>query len=993
MEKTYPKHAIVGGRTYTFVKAVSPAVGDEQGRIVLCRPDDTGCGQTDERYLTEKQWLDATAAFDRHAHDVGIVTSQSTAKEKIALFRLLFRGREDVHAHGFLRKDGGIGYVPACANEWVRGTCPRAANNRVKCAECSARAFKPLTDETLFAHFKGTDERLRDVVGIYVMDNNSMTQVLVMDFDKMGWQDAVRAIRKAARTQEVEAAVERSRSGNGGHVWFFFERPVDAKLARDFGNALIEQAMAAGGSLGFEAFDRMFPAQTTIPNGGFGNLIAAPFQGRARARGNSVFVDDDFVPYPDQWIYLSGVKRLDEETVRRIASARESEQADATPWEPKTHVPLSPADFSDCLRVIESDMLYVSENDLSPAATYQVKRLAAFANPEFFKLQALHRSVYGTPRVCYLGEMREGFLALPCGCKSALLSLLNKAQVNYDVQDKRYRGDPLSIAFNGMLRPEQQRAVDDLIRHDNGILSAPTGFGKTVIAAALIARVARPTLVIVPKTALVTQWAQRLAEFLEIEHPAGPTLTPSGRLSKKKQHVIGQLGGGKRRVTGIVDIATFQSLAEKDSQTGEPRAKDLVREYGMIVCDECHHAAAPQLELILKTTPARHVYGLSATPRRADGLDRALFMLCGPIRCRIDPKDQARQQSFRRVLRPCLTNIRLPELEPGASFNQVLDLLCKQEARNSLIADEVVKAVAEGSRALVLTKRKEHARLLASLVNRKLTDGNSKEIASAHILVGEGTPRQRRKKLDQALEAISDGPVAIFATESYLGEGFDASLLDTLFLATPISWDGNVTQQVGRLHREANGKDQVTIFDYVDASIPMLDRMYKKRLRTYAHLGYEVEAGNAGACTADKALFILGNQAAGSLITDIDASSRSIRLIAPYASPKACGPVASALGRAVKRGLNITCTVPKEPGDAVRAMFSAAEVPLTVDASAAHPGLAVFDKTIVWYGTLPLLAFPKKDDCSVRFSSPEAANDLLASLDETGLDPQVPGSE
>ncbi len=993
MGKDFPRYALLAGELYVCVRLVEPLLAgsaEKSERIVLCRPERAAGADAPERYVPESRWLRAAAELADDAPAPNIVTTQSSAQEKLALYRSLFHGRDDVHAHGYRKRDGGIGYAPACANEWQRSVCPRASGQKTKCADCAQQAFLPLDDRALIRHFRGDDERLRDVIGLYVLDADSNTRVLVLDFDDDGWKAAVQAIRAVASKHGVEAHVERSRSGSGGHIWFFFESAISAKLARAFGNALIEEAMTMGGALGFDAFDRMFPAQETIPAGGFGNLIAAPFQGRAQREGNSVFVDENFEPYPDQWLYLSQVKKLDEQTVSAIAALAAddgagSSKSDAEPWK-RTSLPvLSPDDFPSPLLITEADMIYVPEQGLSPRAANRVKRLAAFFNPEFFKRQAMHLSVYGTPRIAYLGETRNGFIALPRGCKQALVDILTESQIEYSIQDERQTGERFSVSFTGTLRPDQLETAKRLAKHESGILSAPTGFGKTVIGAYLIAQAGISTLVIVPKTALITQWAERLEQFLAIEHPGEPLLTPSGKPSKRKRHVIGQIGGGKNRVTGIVDIATYQSLVEKDPDTGAPRAKELVKSYGLVICDECHHAAAPQLELILKAAPAKLVYGLSATPKRADGLDRALYMLCGPIRCRVDPKKVAKQQGFRRVLRPRLTRVRIA-CEAGTSFTQVLDALCKHAARNELIVADVLEAVENGRKPLVLTKRKAHAHTLAKMIE------NAAKV-QVHLLVGEGTPRQRRDNLDAALAAMAEGPTVLVATEAYLGEGFDASELDALFLATPISWDGNVTQQVGRLHRVNEGKTEVLVYDYVDATVPMLERMYKKRLKTYAKLGYVVDMSSCEDGAARAAMFVFRAEAMGKLADDIATASSSIVIAAPYAAAKAAELLMGPLAAAKRRGLDVTCAAAKQVDDDVRAAFAEAGLSLIEGDSLACSGLAVFDRRRIWYGTLPLLAFPCADDCSIRFESAEAAHDLLEELGlEPGPEPVEPGA-
>ena len=860
MNQAFPKYALVAGTMCSLVKRVDPALPEDGGPVVVC-----SCAG-EERYLTEARWLEMAADFRQHAGERGIVTSQSPAREKIALFRSLFSGRPDVHAHGFRKKDGGIGYAPACANEWCRGVCPRAANPKAKCSGCPRQAFDELSDQAIVRHFKGEDEGLRDVLGLYVLDADSNTSLLVMDFDEGDWKGAVAAVRAAGRAHGVEACVERSRSGNGGHVWFFFERAIPAKLARDFGSALITEAMAAARSVSFDAYDRMFPAQSTIPEGGFGNLNAAPFQGRAQRCGNSVFVDENFEPYVDQWLFLSQVKRLGEQEVQAIAAvpgptSPKTRNDAAPPWGHGVAGPLAPGDFPDCLAVTQADMLYIPLRGLSPRAAARIERLAAFANPEFFRRQAAHRAVYGVPRVVYLGETRDDCIALPRGCKPGLLALLDEAGVRYVLDDRRQTGDELRVSFKGALRPEQEEAARCLLKHEDGILSAPTGFGKTVVGAYLVAQRRLPTLVIVPKTALVAQWVGRLGDFLDVEDPRGPLLTPSGRPSRRKRPVVGQIGGGKRLASG------------------------------------------------------------------------------------------------------------LPGCDAGASFNQVLDELCEHEARNELIARDVAEAAAGGRAPLVLTKRKGHARALAELISRS-------GACDVHLLVGEGTASQRREKLAAAVEATAGGS-AIVATESYLGEGFDASALDALFLATPISWDGNVTQQAGRLHRTRDGKIDVVIYDYVDVAVPMLERMYKKRLRTYARLGYEVAEPTVGE-QGGKAEFVLAGDALSRFADDVRRTTRSVVVVAPYAVSKAVDLLTDALAYAVTRGLEVSCVVANEPPDAVRESFARAGVPLAVDASARQGGLAVFDGRVVWYGTLPLLAFPRRDDCSIRFASAQAAHDLLA---------------
>ena len=1018
-----PKHALINGRRLTFSRCISHVEDGEP--IVICEACQQTVPDAPEKatlYATQNEWLQGATDLSNWAEAEGIVTTASSTADKLRLFRSLFHGRDNVYAHGYQRKDGGIAYVPACSNEWKATVCPKTDPTKRKspgiCARCSNRDLKPLTDQVLITHFRGADDRLRDVVGLYVTDENCETSVLVADFDDTGWQQNVAAYRDAGRQLDLDIAVERSRSGNGGHAWLFFEEPITAKLARNLGCALITLACSLSKTMRLDAYDRLFPTQNTLVEGELGNLISLPFQGRAQREGNSVFVDDAFNPYPDQWEFLSRIRKVTEKQARTcvaICSRRadgllgpfaygqadkehvgfSTPSAEATAPAQQTgrgrsstrrsKQPLTPQDFPSLTVLTESDMVYVPLEGLSAAACNRIRRLAAFANPEFYRAQAMHQSVWRKPRVIDLSEDRSDCIALPRGCKENLLLLFEESGAAYSILDERFAEERIKAEFSGTLRSAQENAAQTLLEYDTGIFCAPTGFGKTVVAASLIARLGLPTLVLVPRTPLLEQWVKQLGEFLEIQDTRPPQLTPKGNLSKKKRPLVGTIGAGRTAPSGLVDVATFQSLFEKSDIPGERQVKDLVQNYGLVICDECHHAAAPQLERVLKAVRAQRVYGLSATPKRADGLDPIVTMLCGPVRHSIDVRAQAAEQGFARHLVTRYVAMHFPDLTEDASFTQVLDATCEHADRTRLIAQDVLDALREGRTPLVVSKRKKHARELARLIE----EGG----AEVRLLVGEGTPRQRREAIAEALRTSEEQSLSLVATESYLGEGFDMPNLDALFLSTPISWSGNVTQQSGRLHRASEGKTDVRVYDYVDLNVPMLERMYKKRLKTYVRLGYEPIEGDwqrpgevpgpseeSDSTSSGTSAFVTAEVFLAKFARDIREARRTIVIAAPFVNATLVAQLETSLLDATRRGVTATCLIQKV-SVAADTLNRLSNCGCRVEPGHSGPsGYAIFDQRTIWYGSLPLLAFPKPDDCSLRLISPEAAHQMMEGL-------------
>ena len=745
----------------------------------------------------------------------GPLTNGSPAAAKVSLFRALFRGRDDVFAVRWIGKDGKAGYSPAALKDW----------SQLDAKGRPSRTFLPLTDDDVVAHLTG-----RQTIGVYPLLSDETCWFLAADFDKTGWQDDARAFLGVCNEWGVAAAIERSRSGRGGHVWMFFAEAIPAVLAHKLGAAVLTRAMERRHQLGLDSYDRFFPNQDTMPRGGFGNLIALPLQHAPRQEGNSVFLDENFVPLDDQWAFLSGIARVAREKVEsvvadaeraggviglRLALTDESEGED--PWlrppsRRKRDTPIEePLPREVC--VVRGDLVYVEKEGLPSAMLNRLLRLAAFQNPEFYRAQAMRLSTFGKPRIIRCGEELERHIGLPRGCFSEVVELLKMHGVTARVQDERFDGRALDVSFRGELRDEQAVAAEALLAHDDGVLAATTAFGKTVIAAHCIARRGVNTLVLVHRRQLLDQWRERLSVFLGID-----------------VKTIGVIAGGKKSPTGSVDIALLQSLNRK----GE--VPNFVGDYGHVIIDECHHLSAFSFETVLRRVKARFVLGLTATPIRKDGHHPIIFMQCGPIRFRVDARKHAATRPFDHVVIPCPTCFQIP---PGAELpiQQLYAELTSNERRNVQIVRDVLAAVAEGRSPLVLTERKSHADTLADALRGKV----------AHVVVLKGgQDAKARATAASELAAIPpDAPRVIIATGRYIGEGFDDSRLDTLFLALPISWRGTLQQYVGRLHRLHTGKTEVRVHDYIDGAVPMLSRMFDKRRRGYEAVGYTIRDDNA----------------------------------------------------------------------------------------------------------------------------------------------------
>jgi len=891
------------------------------------------------------------------------VYHRSSVDEKIDLFMSLFRGRDAVYAKRYHNpKNGAEGYVPACRNEWTYGVCDKKKN---KCRVCPSRSFVPFSRDVVYNHLSGKKADFTDVAGIYPLTADECCYFLAIDFDGDAWQSDITAFRATCEEYNLTPAVERSRGGNGGHVWFFFEDKIPAATARKFGSALLTQAMAHRHEIKFKSYDRLFPNQDIMPKGGFGNLIALPLQGARRKEGKSVFVDKDFVPYDDQWALLSCINKLSLEQVegyiKRLCG--NSELGVLATEEPKLWECAKPApeltllDFTGTVQIVKANMLHVEKTGVSQGALNRIKRLGAFRNPDFYKAQAMRLPTKDKPRIIDCTQETPEYLSIPRGCEDELLALLESAGASYQVEDKRNPGEPIAAEFNGTLRMEQEIAASALLQHETGVLAATTAFGKTVIGSYLISKRKVNTLIFVHTSALLEQWKKSLRQFLDTDCE------------------IGQLGAQKNTLHGKIDIAIMQSLV-----SGED-VKPLVRDYGMVLVDECHHVSAPSYEGLLKTVNAKYLYGLTATPKRQNGQHPIIFMQCGPVRYRVDAITQAEQSGIARYVLPRFTLFRKPVSLTDQEFGPAVaqNYLSESAARNSMILADIREALAQGRTPIVLAQRREHVTALAKELE--------KFCPNVIQLLGASSKKMKQATMERLKAIPASEPFIIVATGKYVGEGFDEPRLDTLFLVGPVSWTGTLQQYAGRLHREYDGKTKVIIYDYVDFHVPMLENMYHRRIAGYASMGYQ--AMSAGRPDESSNAIYDSRGFLPMFEKDVYAARQEVIISSPYMKKFRTTQMLKILSAARINGARVTL-ITRPPED-----YKLADQPSVpalhkalIDVGArvlmkpgAHQKFAVIDQGVVWYGNINLLGYGSAEESIMRLEQREIAEELLRMID------------
>lgn len=933
---------------------------------------------------------DAEGVVELYDPDQGARIKKFDVTDKIAsdFFMMFCRGRKDVYDLRYTNpKTGKNGYYTQCFNRWDRG-CHIQKKDGVRCKDCELRAYKPVTLPLIKAHMNGTDPNGNDVVAIYPMLENNLCQLLVFDFDNHakgaeqedyaniddGWKEEINALRHICKNLDVDAAVERSRSGRGAHLWIFFKEMVPARLARRFGFALLEKGAESVNLKSFKYYDRMIPTQDALPEGGLGNVIALPLQGMALKSGNSAFIDENWNAYEDQLNVLAGTRRLTRQGIEdylslwySTGSTSEDNGTDA-PWDKNSEI--EAGSVKGVVRIVLADRIYIDSTGMSNKTKRQLRRMATFSNKQYFQNQAMDMPNYDESRFIYLGSDEGKYIVLPRGLREEILKKFDNAGISYKIEDKRTKGQELNISFRGELRESQIPAVETMLENETGILHAATAFGKTVVCCDMIARRGISTLILVDRADLMNQWIKRLEEFLDIDEELPEYQTKTGRTRKRKS-LIGNLQGAHDTLTGIVDVAMIRSLKKKDGF--HPKLK----EYAQVYFDECHHAASDSAIEVLQEINAKYVYGVTATPKRGDGKEKINEFLLGPIRYRFTAKDRAEEQNINHLVYPRFTRTVKPHhLSKTPYGNDAYELIRNNDVSDEQIIRDVADCVQAGRTPVVLTKYVDHA--------KKLSERLKTYADRLILLTGANGTKARRAQVEELNKVDDSDSLILVGTGSLLGEGFDFPRLDTLFMATPVSGENVVEQYVGRLNRDYDGKENVIVYDYVDSHIPKFDKMYSARLKAYKKIGYELCVNMDGEKQKANAIYDIENYAE-TYWKDLEEANSAVVVSSPRLNNQKVDRIINMLGKRRELGVEVTIVTwhpdaYKYGKDDVRMELmerlrkAGFEIRL-VEETCEH--YAVIDNEIVWYGSVNLLSKEDAEDNLMRVCSKDIAAELL----------------
>lgn len=701
--------------------------------------------------------------------------------EQLSLYSSLFRGRTDVYArywHNY--QTGKSGYAPAHG---------------------SNQQLLPFTPAIFKGHLLGIE-----LVGIYPLLPDSTTYFLAIDFDQAQWLDDAISVMEVTKNKGLTCYLERSKSGNGGHLWFFFEGSIPAWKARQLGKYLLSSV----GPTTKKSFARFFPSQDEHTGKGFGSLVALPLHGKYRQQGNTVFIDIAGAAHPDQWKYLRSFQKITAQKVDNILAQaviipppqKSVDVSDEENDEVSVHTNSTPH-----AKLILSNQIFIPSAFLPDRLYKFLKQRLNFLNPQFYELERRGYSTWKTPRYIRTIEITDTGIFTPAGFLPEIQHFALQHSIFLDIDDQQVLRTPIKIAGKITLKSEQQKITRELLKQNRTILEAPPGFGKTVVALYCLKRRRQPTLIVVHTKALLHQWRKAVEQWFN--------------LNKKE---IGIIGDNQWKLKYPITIASYQTLARRGIE-------EVVDMFGMVIVDECHHVPAHTFTKVIKNLPAKYILGLTATAFRKDKLEKLMMLYVGPIIQAKTTTDTVSQAPKEEAM-PTRVHIRrtkfMVEKSIISNLHKISELLINNVTRNQQIMDNLIPALVLGKKCLVLTERVEHCNIFLKLI-RQQTNG-------IHAAVITGTMgKKQRESIMKRLQ--HEKFQLLIATGKLIGEGFDWPELTHLFLAFPFSWKGKLMQYIGRVQRIHEDKQAAHVYDYTDYEILILRLMYFKRLRAYRELG------------------------------------------------------------------------------------------------------------------------------------------------------------
>ncbi len=945
--------------------------------------------KADIAYESEDFFEEKLETMEEYDPDQGERIQYKYITEELAnRFFAMFWGRTDVYA----KRGTKGGYFPQCDHRWNDRICPKQHGEKIHCEACGHRKWTELKPKKIIEHLLGLREDGADVLGVYPLFPDGTCRFLVFDFDNHEkgaektdfantsdeWHEEVDALRLICERNGIAPLVERSRSGRGAHVWIFFKKPISASLARSFGFLLLDKGSSSINLKSFHYYDRMYPSQDAASS--IGNLIALPLQGQALKNGNSAFVDKNWNVYPDQWdILLKHTEKLSKEEIEKYMEKWQAELAEEKgmsvlsisgnrpkPWKKKEK--FVKTDVVGKMHIVLGNGIYVDTLNLMPNLQNQVRSMAAFDNPIFYKNKRLGYSNYYHFSAVYMGKDKDGYICIPRGLRENLLDSCKEAGIEYEIVDHREKGRPIRVSFQGDLKMQQNLAAQHLLAFDNGILSAATAFGKTVVCSYLIAERKVNTLILLQSKDLLEQWIDELNKFLIIDEEPPIYRTKSGR-EKRRDSVIGILHGGKNTLTGIVDVAMVGSMYHKGT------FNDFINSYGMVLMDECHHCGSNTSIEVMQKVNARYVYGVTATPKRGDNLEKIIHMLLGPIRHSYTAKERAMEQGIGHYVYPRYTRV-IDTNESKNNINGAYALISASTARNEMILEDTRTCVKEGRTPVILTRYKEQAKYLY--------DHLQEDADYVFVLYGDNSDKENSEVRRKLKELTKDQSLILVATGQKIGEGFDYPRLDTLMLAVPVSFAGRLEQYIGRLNRDYEGKKEVIVYDYVDSHIRIFDNMYAKRLRTYKRTGFQLKTNYIVTKQTANAIYDSGNYM-DVFERDIVEAEKKIMISSPELTRDKTERLRYLVKPRQEAGITVT-VITLEPQNIsygssefcqrlIEEMREGGIHVIVKDEVIEH--FAVIDDELVWHGGMNLLGKEDAWDNLMRIKSVQIAAELL----------------